>query len=84
MKKKMPDTFSNRRFRELVDEYIQGDIDRELIVKFYVDDKTIDELVNMYHMSESTVNRKVHKGGHKIFRMMEHEILELERLMTRQ
>ena len=61
MKKKMPDTFSNRHFRELVDEYIQGDIDRELIVKFYVDDKTIDELVCMYHLSESTVNRKVKK-----------------------
>ena len=82
MKKKMPDTFSNRRFRELVDEFIQGDIDRELLIKFYVDDKTTDELVEEYHLSESTVNRKVHKGGHKIFKMMEREILELERLMT--
>ena len=82
MKKKMPDTFSNRRFRELVDEFIQGEIDRELIIKFYVDDKTADELVDEYHLSESTVNRKVHKGGHKIFKMMEREILELERLMT--
>ena len=82
MKKKMPDTFSNRRFRELVEEFIQGEIDRELIVKFYVDDKTTDELVDEYHLSESTVNRKVHKGGHKIFKMMEREILELERLMT--
>ena len=82
MKKKMPDTFSNLRFRELVEEYIQGDIDRELIIKFYVDDKTVGELVSMYNMSESTVNRKVHKGGHKIFRMMEHEVRELERLLT--
>lgn len=82
MKKKMPDTFSNRRFRELVEEFIQGEIDRELIIKFYVDDKTADELVDEYHLSESTVNRKVHKGGHKIFKMMEREILELERLMT--
>ena len=82
MKKKMPDTFSNRRFRELVEEFIQGQIDRELIIKFYVDDKTADELVEEYHLSESTVNRKVHKGGHKIFKMMEREILELERLMT--
>ena len=78
MKKKMPDTFSNRRFRELVEEFIQGEIDRELIIKFYVDDKTADELVDEYHLSESTVNRKVHKGGHKIFAMMEKELPKYE------
>lgn len=82
MKKKKPDTFSNFRFRELVEEFIQGETDRELLIKFYVDDKTIGELMDEYHLSESTVNRKVHKGGHKIFRMMEQEILQLERLMT--
>lgn len=82
MKKKKPDTFSNLRFRELVEEFIQGEIDRELLIKFYVDDWTTDELVCKYHLSESTVNRKVHKGGHKIFRMMELEIRELERLLN--
>ena len=83
MKKKKPDTFSNQRFRELVDEFIQGRVDREMAVEFYVDDYTIDELVTMHHMNESTVKRKVHKAGHKIFRMMEIEVAELDRLMNR-
>ena len=83
MKKKMPDTFSNLRFRELTEEFIQGDLDRELLIKFYVDDKTVGELVDMYHLSESAITRRVHKGGHKIFKMMEHEVLELERMMNR-
>ena len=73
MKKQKPELFSNHRFRELVEEFIQGDIDRQLLIRFYVDDKTIGELEDEFHLSDSTIKRKVHKGGHKVFRMMEEE-----------
>lgn len=78
MKKYKPETFSNFRFRDLVNEFIQGERDRAMLIRFYVDDLTISELEEEFHTSESTVKRIVHKGGHKIFKMMEKELSQYE------
>ena len=82
MRKKKPETFSNHRFRELTEEFIQGETDRAMVIRFYVDDKSYGELEREFNVSESTVKRIVHKGGHKIFKMMEKEIIELEKQMN--
>ena len=78
MKKYRPETFSNFRFRELTEEFIQGERDRAILIRCYVDDLSISELEDEFHLSESTIKRIVHKGGHKIFRMMEKELPQYE------
>ena len=78
MKKYRPETFSNFRFRELTEEFIQGERDRAILIRCYVDDLSISELEDEFHLSESTIKRIVHKGGHKIFRMMEKELPKYE------
>lgn len=84
MKKNRPDTFSNFRFRELVEEFIQGERNRAVIIRFYVDDKSYGELESEFSLSESSIKRIVHNGGHKIFKMMEKEIRELERHLNQE
>lgn len=78
MKKYRPETFSNFRFRELTEEFIQGERNRAILIRCYVDDLSISELEEEFHLSESTIKRIVHKGGHKIFRMMEKELPNYE------
>lgn len=78
MKKYRPETFSNFRFRELVEEFIQGERDRAMLIRFYVDDLTISEMEEEFHVSDSTVKRVVGKGGRKIFKMMEKELSQYE------
>ena len=78
MKKYRPETFSNFRFRELVEEFIQGDRDRAILIRCYVDDKSFGELEDEFHLSESQIKRIVHKGAHKIFKMMEKELSQYE------
>ena len=68
MKKYRPETFSNFRFRELVEEFIQGERDRAMLIRFYVDDLTISEMEEEFHVSDSTVKRVVRKGGRKFLR----------------
>ena len=71
MKKKRPELFSNFRFRELVEEYVQGETARQLLVRFYVDDITLEELEDEFHISVSQIKRIIYKNAMKVFKMME-------------
>ena len=71
MKKKKPELFSNHRFRDLVEEYVQGEINRKILILFYVEDKTQEEIEEELHVSVSTVKRTCKRYGIAIFRMME-------------
>lgn len=62
--------YSNFRFKELTEEYIHSSRDREMLVKFYVDDATYDELCEEYCLSLSQVKRILRKGGETVFRKM--------------
>ena len=73
MKKKRPETFSNFRFRELVEEYVQGETARKMMIRFYVDDITLEELEDEFHISVSQIKRIIYKNAMKVFRMMENE-----------
>lgn len=73
MKKKKPELFSNLRFRNLVEEYVQGETTRKLLIRFYVDDLTLEELEEEFHLSVSQIKRYLYKNGQKIFKMMENE-----------
>ena len=71
MKKKKPEIFSNYRFRDLVDEYVQGETNRQILLLFYVEDMTQEEIEEKLHVSVSTVKRVCKKFGIPIFRMLE-------------
>ena len=71
MKKKKPGLFSNYQFRDLVDEYVQGEMNRQILLMFYVEDMTQEEIEEKLHTSVSTVKRVCKKFGIPIFRMME-------------
>lgn len=70
MKKSKPNLFSNYRFRDLVDEYVQGEMNKQILLMFYVDDLTQEEIVECLHTSISTVKRVCKRYGIPIFRMM--------------
>ena len=71
MKKKKPELFSNYRFRELVDEFVQGEINRQILLLFYVEDRTQEEIEVMLPVSVSIIKRVCKRYGIPIFRMME-------------
>ena len=73
MKKIRPEMFSNYRFRDLVDEYVQGELNRQILIMFYVEDMTQEEIEEKLHTSVSTVKRVCKKYGIPIFRMMDHK-----------
>ena len=51
MKKKKPEMFSNHRFRDLVDEFVQGELNRQILILFYVEDMTQEEIEEQLHTS---------------------------------
>ena len=70
MKKKKPYLFSNIRFNELVQEFVQGDLSRQILILLYVEDKTQEEIVEILNTSVSKIKRDCQKYGIPIFRMM--------------
>ena len=71
MKKIRPEIFSSYRFRELVDEYVQGEVNQQILILFYVEDMTQEEIIEKLHVSMSKVKRECKRYGLPIFRMME-------------
>ena len=70
MKKNRPEIFSSYRFRSLVDEYVQGELNRQILVLFYVEDLTQEEIAEKLNVSVSKIKRECKRYGIPIFRMM--------------
>jgi len=70
MKKIRPEIFSSYRFAALVDEYVQGELNKQILILFYVEDLTQEEIEERLHTSVSTVKRVCRKYGLPIFNMM--------------
>ena len=70
MKKIRPEIFSSYRFRELVEEFVQGEINKQILIMFYVEDKTQEEIEEILHVSVSKVKRECKRYGIPIFRMI--------------
>ena len=71
MKKIRPEIFSSYRFRDLVDEYVQGELNKQILILFYVEDLTQEEIVEKLNVSISKIKRECRRYGFPIFRMME-------------
>lgn len=71
MKKIRPELFSSYRFSALVDEYVQGDLNKQILIGFYVNDYTQEELAEKLNVSVSKIKRECKRYGIPIFRMLE-------------
>ena len=60
--------YSNYAFTEAVNEFIHNKRDREMLIRFYVDDATLDELCGEFCLSLSQVKRIVRNGGLTVFK----------------
>ena len=60
--------YSNYAFTEAVNEFIHNKRDREMLIRFYVDDATLDELCGEFCLSLSQVKRIVRNGGQTVFK----------------
>ena len=61
--------YSNFRFKELTEEFIHSSRDRAVLVRFFVDDATYDQLCEEFCLSLSQVKRILKKGD-IVFRKM--------------
>ena len=60
--------FSNYAFVEATKEFIHSARDRRMLIMFYVDDKTYDDLCDEFHLSLSQVKRILMNGGNTVFK----------------
>ena len=60
--------YSNYAFTNAVNEFIHNKRDREMLIRFYVDDATLDELCGEFCLSLSQVKRIVRNGGQTVFK----------------
>ena len=68
---KVPEIYSNFRLREIIEEYIHSDRDREILIQKYCNKKTITQLAEMMDVSETTVKNVLYKNSFKIFSILE-------------
>ena len=71
MKKIRPEIFSSYRVRDLVEEYVQGELNQQILIGFYVQDMTQEELAEKLNVSVSKIKRECKRYGIHIFRMLE-------------
>lgn len=70
MKKIRPGIFSSYRFCELVDEYVQGDLNKQILIEFYVNDLTQEQIIEKLHVSMTKIKKECRRYGIPIFKMM--------------
>ena len=52
---------------------MQGETVRKLMIRFYVDDVTLEDLGEEFHISVSQIKRDIYKNAIRIFKIMENE-----------
>ena len=67
---KTPEIYSNYRLREIVEEFVHGERDRQILIEKYCNRKTIFQLAEMFDVSETTIKNVIYRNSF-IFTMME-------------
>lgn len=60
--------YSNSAIREVINEYIHAQIDRDLLCARFIDGLTYEKLSEKYDLSVSQIKRKIYKGESIIFK----------------
>ena len=63
--------YSNSRLREIVGEYVHSQRDRQLFVRRYQDDITLEQLAEEFDLSVTQVKRIIKKHYYTVFRHFE-------------
>ena len=65
-----PKFYSNFRLREIVEEYIHSERDRQVLIEKYCNKKTIGQLAGQFYLSETSIKNIISKGAEIIFTIM--------------
>ena len=65
-----PKFYSNFRLREIVEEYIHSERDRQVLIEKYCNKKTIGQLAGQFYLSETSIKNIIYKGAEIIFTIM--------------
>ena len=65
-----PKFYSNFRLREIVEEYIHSERDRQVLIEKYCNKKTIGQLADQFYLSETSIKNIISKGSEIIFTIM--------------
>ena len=68
---KAPDHFSNIRFRAIVEEFVQGERDRRIMIRKYADKLTMEKIAEEEDLSVTQVKRIIARHYFIVFGMME-------------
>ena len=63
--------YSNSRLREIVGEYVHSQRDRQLFLRRYQDDITLEQLAEEFDLSVTQVKRIIKKHYYTVFRHFE-------------
>ena len=66
----IPKYYSNFRLREIVEEFIHSERDRQILIEKYCNKKTIGQLAGQFYLSETSIKNIIYKGAEIIFTIM--------------
>ena len=66
----IPKYYSNFRCREIIEEFIHSERDRQILIEKYCNKKTIGQLANQFYLSETSIKNIIYKGAEIIFTIM--------------
>ena len=66
----IPRFYSNSRLREIVEEYIHSERDRQILIEKYCNKKTIGQLAGQFYLSETRIKTIISDGAAIIFTIM--------------
>ena len=67
----MQKLWSNSRLREIVNDYVHHERDREILIRKHCDHRTIEQLAEEFNLSDSQIKRIILKHSSMIFGIME-------------
>ena len=68
---KAPEHFSNHIFREIVEEFVQGERDRRVMIRKYADKVTLERIAEEEELSVTQVKRIIARHYYTVFGMMD-------------
>ena len=74
---KVPSIYSNSRLREIVADYIHSERDRNVLLRKYCDNRTIEQLGEEFELSDSQIKRILYRHSMTIFSIMEKDTKEI-------
>ena len=66
----IPKFYSNFRCREIIEEFIHSERDRQVLIEKYCNKKTIKQLADMFYLSETSIKNIISNGAMIIFTIM--------------